>query len=143
MVQGRAARSALVARLKKSQGVLLGTDSFWEGIDLPGLALTKVIITKLPFRQVRDPIFEARCAALEASGKSSFKELSLPLALLKFKQGAGRLIRHKDDYGMLIVTDNRIRSKGYGRRFLSLVDSYPTWDLKPEQLRQALRGEAD
>ena len=139
LVQGRAARSDLVDRLKKTQGVLLGTDSFWEGIDLPGLALTKVIITKLPFRQVGDPIFEARCAALDKSGTSSFNKYSLPIALLKFKQGAGRLIRHKTDHGVLIVADNRVRSKGYGRRFLDLVGDYPVWDLTPEQVAHALR----
>ncbi len=138
LVQGRAARSFLVDQLKKTRGVLLGTDSFWEGIDLPGDALSKLIIAKLPFRQVGDPIFEARCAALEADGKSSFKEYSLPLALLKFKQGAGRLIRHKDDSGVLIVADNRIRSKYYGRKFLGLVDGYPLTHAPADELFRLL-----
>ena len=139
LVQGRASRSFLVERLKKSHGVLFGTDSFWEGIDLPGDALTKLIITKLPFRQMGDPIFEARCASLESQGRSSFNELSLPLALLKFKQGVGRLIRHKTDQGVLIVADNRIRTKGYGQRFLTMVNRYPVWDLTPEQVARAFR----
>ncbi len=140
LVQGRAARSYLIQRMKQTQGVLLGTDSFWEGVDLPGAALTKVIITKLPFRQVGDPIFEARCAAMEAEGRSSFKDYSLPLALLKFKQGAGRLIRSKGDRGVLIVADNRIHTKGYGKQFLSLVDSYPLWKMTPEELSMSLGG---
>ena len=139
LVQGRASRSQLVERMKKTQGVLLGTDSFWEGVDLPGKALTKVIITKLPFRQMGDPIFEARCAAIDASGRSSFKEYSLPIAMLKFKQGAGRLIRHKLDEGVLIVADNRIRAKSYGSRFLSLLKTYPIWDLPSGDLPEALQ----
>jgi len=141
LVQGRAPRSYLVDRLKKTRGVLLGTDSFWEGIDLPGDALTKLIVTKLPFRQVGDPVFEARCAALEAEGKSSFKEYSLPLAMLKFKQGVGRLIRKKDDWGVLIIADNRIRTKFYGRRFLRLVDRYPLFEATMDELASALEQE--
>ncbi|MDJ0836808.1 MAG: helicase C-terminal domain-containing protein [Acidobacteriota bacterium] len=138
LVQGRAPRSQLTAQLKRTHGVLLGTDSYWEGVDLPGEALTKVIITKLPFRQMGDPIFEARCTAIDRNGGSSFKSYSLPLALLKFKQGAGRLIRNKNDRGTLIVADNRIRTKAYGRRFLSLVDTYPVWELTSEEVARAL-----
>jgi ATP-dependent DNA helicase DinG len=143
LVQGTASRGDLVARLKQSHGVLLGTDSFWEGIDLPGEALTKVIIAKLPFRQIGDPIFAARCTAIEATGGSSFQKLSLPIALLKFKQGAGRLIRHRSDRGVLIVADNRVRQKGYGRKFLALVNTYPQWELDPQQVARALREEEE
>jgi len=139
LVQGRAPRSQLVAQQLRSRGVLLGTDSFWEGVDLPGEALTKLIITKLPFRQVGDPIFEARCAAIDRGGGSSFAALSLPLAMLKLKQGAGRLIRTRTDRGVLIVTDNRIRSKGYGKRFLSLLKGYPLVDLNGDEVAEALR----
>jgi len=134
LVQGRAHRHFLAKRLAESHGVLLGTDSFWEGIDLPGLALTKVIIAKLPFRQMGDPIFEARCQAIEETGRSSFNSLSLPLARLKFKQGAGRLIRHRKDTGILVLADNRIRQKGYGRRFLALLDNYPILDIEKAEL---------
>ncbi len=134
LMQGTAQRSHLVKRLKETHGVLLGTDSFWEGIDLPGAALTKVIIAKLPFRQIRDPLFEARCQKLESEGKSSFKDYSLPLALLKFKQGAGRLIRSKQDKGILVVADSRIIEKGYGKRFLRLVDEFPMWECTQAQL---------
>lgn len=140
MIQGRASRSYLLHRMKQTHGVLLGTDSFWEGIDLPGAALTKLIITKLPFRQIGDPIFEARCTALDANGRSSFKEYSLPLALLKFKQGAGRLIRNKRDKGFLIVTDNRISGKSYGKKFLNLVDTYPLWKLDTREVTAMLKS---
>lgn len=138
LVQGRDQRTRLVARMKQTQGVLLGTDSFWEGVDLPGLALTKVIVTKLPFRQIGDPIFEARCTQIDTKGGSSFKELSLPLALLKFKQGAGRLIRKAEDRGYLIVADNRVRTKAYGRKFLTLVDNYPSWETNLQHLEHML-----
>jgi ATP-dependent DNA helicase DinG len=143
-VQGRAPRSHLVADMKKAPGVLLGTDSFWEGVDLPGMALTKVIMAKLPFRQVGDPIFEARCKAIENGGKSSFSELSMPLALLKFMQGIGRLIRNKSDRGVLVVADNRIRTKGYGSRFLNLAKGYPVEECTPPELIRRLNsmGEA-
>ena len=140
MVQGREQRGFLLQRLKETQGVLFGTDSFWEGVDLPGEALTKVIITKLPFRQMGDPIFEARCTAIDSEGRSSFKEYSLPLALLKFKQGAGRLIRTRDDRGVLIVADNRVRAKFYGRRFLKLVENYPLIQLSQGQIQEQLTG---
>ena len=137
LVQGRGHRHFLAKRLTASQGVLLGTDSFWEGIDLPGLALTKVIIAKLPFRQLGDPIFEARCQAIEETGRSSFNSLSLPIARLKFKQGAGRLIRHRTDTGVLVLADNRIRQKSYGSRFLSLLEDYPVLDIeRADLLRQ-------
>ncbi len=138
LVQGTDQRTRLLERMKQNRGVLLGTDSFWEGVDLPGDALTKVIISKLPFRQMGDPIFEARCAQIDARGGSSFNEYSLPLALLKFKQGAGRLIRTIEDRGYLIVCDNRIRNKAYGRRFLNLVDTYPAWNVPLKELRNAL-----
>lgn len=138
LVQGTDQRTRLIERMKQNQGVLLGTDSFWEGIDLPGDALTKVIIAKLPFRQLGDPIFEARCAQIDGRGGSSFNEYSLPLALLKFKQGAGRLIRTIDDRGYLIVCDNRIRNKAYGRRFLNLVGTYPAWTVPMKELSNAL-----
>lgn len=125
LVQGSEQRSSLLHRLVSTSGVLLGTDSFWEGVDLRGDALTQLIITKLPFPQMTDPIFQARCHAMEKEGISSFQHYSLPLALLKFKQGAGRLIRSRTDHGILWVTDRRILDKSYGRRFLSQIEAYP------------------
>lgn len=139
MVQGWDQRSALIKRMKETQGVLLGTDSFWEGVDLPGMTLTKVVIAKLPFRQVADPVFEARCTDLENQGHSSFRELSLPLAMLKFKQGIGRLIRSRKDKGVLIVADNRIQEKPYGKKFLKLVDMFPVVQINQKELETEVR----
>jgi ATP-dependent DNA helicase DinG len=125
LVQGRDPRPALLHRFLSTQGVLFGTDTFWEGIDLRGTALTKLLITKLPFRQMGDPVFVARSRKIKASGGSDFKDYSLPLALLKFKQGAGRLIRSKTDQGIIVVTDSRIISKFYGKKFFDMAPEFP------------------
>jgi ATP-dependent DNA helicase DinG len=121
LVQGKMHRSHLIQRLKETHGVLLGTDSFWEGIDLPGTSLTKLVICKLPFPQMGEPVFQARSHQLDRSGKSSFLHLSLPLAMLKFKQGVGRLIRSRADRGIILVTDGRLQEKAYGRKFLQVI----------------------
>lgn len=121
LVQGQMQRSHLVQRLKETHGVLLGTDSFWEGIDLPGASLTKLVICKLPFPQMGEPVFQARSHQLDSTGKSSFLHLSLPMALLKFKQGVGRLIRSRADRGIILVTDGRLLEKAYGRKFLQVI----------------------
>ncbi len=127
LVQGHEQRSVLLNRLKQGMGVLLGTDSFWEGVDLPGLALSKLVLTKLPFPQVNDPIFAARSEAIRLGGSHPFASYALPLALLKFKQGAGRLIRSRVDEGILFVTDRRILHKSYGGRFLRQLEQYPLY----------------
>jgi len=124
-VQGRDPRATLIERFRSTQGVLIGTDTFWEGIDLRGRLLTKLLITKLPFRQLGDPVFEARSRKIKAEGGNDFKDYSLPLALLKFKQGAGRLIRSKTDKGLIVIADNRISSKYYGRKFLEMAPEFP------------------
>ncbi|PIE90030.1 MAG: hypothetical protein CR997_07855 [Acidobacteria bacterium] len=124
-VQGRDQRSALVERLVSTRGVLFGTDTYWEGIDLKGDSLTKLIVTKLPFRQIRDPVFEARSVRIKNQGGNDFKEYALPLALLKFKQGVGRLVRSQTDTGVVIVADNRIVHKYYGKKFLDMAAEFP------------------
>lgn len=101
--------------------VLMGTHSFWEGVDVPGESLSCVIVARLPFGVFTDPVMEARCEALEASGKSAFRHYSLPQAVIRFRQGFGRLIRHRQDRGVVIVTDKRILSKSYGHWFRSSV----------------------
>lgn len=131
LVQGREQRSILIHRMKQAMGVLLGTDSFWEGVDLPGLALSKLVVTKLPFTQINDPIFAARSEAVRRRGGQPFPDYALPLALLKFKQGAGRLIRHRTDQGLLFVTDRRILEKSYGARFIKQVEQYPLFRRWP------------
>ena len=102
--------------------VLFATDSFWEGVDAPGDTLKLVVLCRLPFRVPTDPVHIARMEALEQRGLNPFFELALPEAAMRLKQGFGRLMRHHEDRGAVIVTDNRIVKKRYGRAFL---DSLP------------------
>lgn len=99
--------------------VLLGTDSFWEGVDVAGEALSTVIITKLPFKVPTEPIAAARSEQLRQSGSNPFLEYFLPQAVLKFRQGCGRLIRTKTDRGMILICDKRIMERNYGKFLLS------------------------
>ena len=100
------------------ESVLLGTQSFWEGVDVPGESLSCLTLTKLPFQVYTDPIITARCEAVEAAGRSSFTEFSVPSAVIRFKQGFGRLIRSRTDRGVVVVLDKRIITKRYGSYFL-------------------------
>lgn len=112
-------RSKMIERFRRSKrGVLFGTDSFWQGVDVPGPALRNVIITRLPFPVPSQPLTEARLEAIALTGENPFSEYSIPLAILKLKQGFGRLIRSKDDQGMAVILDPRIKTRTYGRRFL-------------------------
>jgi len=121
--QGGDDRSRLLKEfLSDKTSCLFATDSFWEGVDAPGDTLRMVIICRLPFRTPGDPVFEARCEAVEKDGGSSFMQLSLPHAVMKFKQGFGRLMRRSADHGVVVVLDGRILKKAYGRLFL---DSLP------------------
>jgi ATP-dependent DNA helicase DinG len=103
---------------ESGKGVLLGSASFWEGVDVIGDALSLVVIDKLPFAAPDDPVMEARSNALRKSGGNPFTQLYLPQAVISLKQGAGRLIRDVSDRGALVVCDPRIRTKSYGRVFL-------------------------
>jgi ATP-dependent DNA helicase DinG len=122
MKQGDDDRRALLAAFiaDKTSG-LFATDSFWEGIDAPGDTLRLVVLCRLPFKSPNDPVFEARCEAIEERGLSSFAALSLPEAVMKFRQGFGRLMRHSDDRGVVAVLDGRLLHKSYGAAFLSAL----------------------
>jgi ATP-dependent DNA helicase DinG len=116
-------RTELTRRMRAAgNAVLLGTDSFWTGIDVPGDALAQVIITRLPFDPPDHPVTEARCDHLREEGGNPFQELTLPDALMKFRQGVGRLIRAASDRGVITLLDARVLAKTYGRLFL---DSLP------------------
>ncbi|MCZ6864687.1 MAG: DEAD/DEAH box helicase family protein [Candidatus Dadabacteria bacterium] len=129
--QGAFPRGKLLDKFRiEDNSVLFATDSFWEGVDVPGDALKLVVITRLPFRVPTEPIIEARVEYMENQGLNSFTDYSVPVAVLKFKQGFGRLIRTKTDKGAVLVLDKRLISKFYGKFFLNslpdctrLVDS--------------------
>ena len=111
--------------------VLFGTNSFWEGVDVPGDALSAVIVVRLPFSSPEDPLFKAKAIRLQRQGLNSFYKLSLPEAIIRFKQGFGRLIRSSNDKGAFIVLDRRIETKSYGEDFLKAL---PNVNVKHVQL---------
>jgi len=120
--------------------VLLGTDSFWEGVDVPGESLSCLVITKLPFAVHTAPVVQARCEEVQARGFSSFRHYSLPSAVIRFKQGAGRLIRTKSDRGVVVVLDRRVLTRNYGSSFLrSLPTGYRT-AANPRHLSDMIRA---
>ena len=131
LVQGTAPRSALLREFKATpHSVLFATSSFWQGVDVVGEALSCVIIDKLPFASPGDPITSARIEAINADGGNAFADYQIPLAILALLQGLGRLIRHRTDRGVLAILDPRLKSMGYGRRFLASLPPAPvTHDL--------------
>jgi ATP-dependent DNA helicase DinG len=132
LVQGTGSRSELLARFRSlGNAVLLGSQSFWEGVDVRGEALSVVVIDKLPFAPPDDPVLSARIEALRAQGGNPFTALQLPQAILQLKQGAGRLIRDESDRGVLMLCDPRLYSRPYGRLIrASLPPMRPTRDLQ-------------
>jgi ATP-dependent DNA helicase DinG len=114
----------------RPNAVLLATSSFWQGVDVIGEQLSCVIIDKLPFASPGDPITAARIEAITEEGRDAFQDYQVPLAILALLQGLGRLIRHRDDRGVLAILDPRLKSMGYGRRFLESLPPAPmTHDL--------------
>jgi ATP-dependent DNA helicase DinG len=123
-VQGQAPKALLLERFRRERdAVLIATMSFWEGVDVPGEALALVVIDRIPFAVPTDPVIKARSEALERSGRSSFRHYSLPKAAITLKQGFGRLLRGRDDRGVVAILDRRLSDKAYGSR---LIDSLPS-----------------
>lgn len=141
-------RSSIIATMqRKRKTVVLGASSFWEGVDVPGAHLRTVVIAKLPFAPPTMPVESARSERLEAQGKSAFAKLSLPHAILRFRQGAGRLIRSGRDHGAIVILDNRLLNKNYGRQFIGSLPEQPliTADMAEicSQLNTWLKEKAD
>jgi ATP-dependent DNA helicase DinG len=126
LVQGTAPRSRLLRQFRETpHSVLLATSSFWQGVDVVGDRLSCVIIDKLPFASPADPITGARIEAIRARGGEPFEDYQVPLAILTLQQGLGRLIRHRRDRGVLAILDPRLRTKGYGKRFVASLPPAP------------------
>ncbi|MFM8301869.1 MAG: helicase C-terminal domain-containing protein [Gemmatimonadota bacterium] len=119
LVHGESPRDDLLRRFREhGDAVLVGTASFWEGVDVPGRALRGLVLAKIPFRVPTEPMTAAQCEAIEAEGGDSFAEYMIPHAALRLKQGFGRLIRTATDHGVVVICDPRVVTKGYGRRLL-------------------------
>jgi ATP-dependent DNA helicase DinG len=141
IVQGEGSKAALVERFKQTpNALLLGTTSFWHGVDVPGDALSLVVVDKLPFDVPNDPLVAARIERIRDSGGNPFMEYQVPLAVLELKQGLGRLLRRETDRGILAVMDPRLISRRYGKIFLRSLPPYPVV-RSVEQARAFFLGE--
>ena len=129
-------RDQLLRRFRQMPppAVLLGLESFWEGVDLPGKELELLIVARLPFPHPGDPVLEAEAARIKAQGKSDFQELFLPMAVLKLRQGLGRLVRTPEDRGVILIADRRLSSRSYKKVFLSSFPLAPRFLESPEEL---------
>lgn len=141
LMQGAEFSRTELAQHMRSLGnaVLFGTDSFWTGVDVPGDALGQVIITRLPFDPPTHPITEARCDHIRDNGGSPFNELTLPDALIKFRQGVGRLIRRATDRGLITILDSRLLAKSYGRLFVASLPKADFTILTRETRKEEFR----
>jgi ATP-dependent DNA helicase DinG len=130
MIQGKGGgKSRLLEQFKMTpNAVLFATASFWQGVDVKGEALSAVIIDKLPFQVPSDPLVAARSARIQRQGGNAFSEYQVPNAILRLKQGLGRLIRSTTDRGILAVLDNRLSTKSYGRLFMASLPDYQVTD---------------
>ena len=131
-IQGQAPRSEILKQFRDTKhAVLLGTNSFWEGVDVKGEALSSVIIDKLPFASPDDPVLQARLEHFKKNGSNPFMEHQVPQAAITLKQGVGRLIRDVSDRGICTICDKRIVKKAYGKRILEALPPMPlTHDIE-------------
>ena len=135
LVQGEGARTDLLERFREAgDAVLLGTGSFWQGVDVRGSALRMVVIDKLPFASPGDPLIRARIDSIRSEGGDPFNQFQLPQAALALKQGVGRLIRDFDDRGLVVLCDPRLRTRSYGRVFLGSLPPMPLLEDSQEAL---------
>jgi ATP-dependent DNA helicase DinG len=126
LAQGDGSRSDMLVRFRDlGNAVLVGSHSFWEGVDVRGQALSLVVIDKLPFAPPDDPVLAARIESINREGRSAFLEYQLPEAVITLKQGAGRLIRDEADRGVLMICDPRLLTRGYGKRVLASLPPMP------------------
>jgi ATP-dependent DNA helicase DinG len=125
LIQGERPKTRLLQAFRDEPSVLFATQSFWEGVDVPGDALSLVVIDRLPFAPPNDPVVAARVKALELDGRNGFGELQVPAAALALRQGFGRLIRTRDDRGIVAVLDRRLVTRSYGRAFLATLPRSP------------------
>jgi ATP-dependent DNA helicase DinG len=136
LVQGEGPREKLLREFREhGDAVLLGTASFWEGVDVKGSALRLVVIEKLPFASPDDPLTKARIAYLQRKGENAFRDYQLPEAVLALKQGVGRLIRSETDRGMIVIADPRLLTKGYGRSFRASLPEMPITQERDDATR--------
>ncbi len=136
LVQGDAPRERLLERFRaETDSVLIATSTFWQGVDVPGEALSLLVIDKLPFGAPGDPLVEARCERIERDGGDWFREYSLPTAVLQLRQGFGRLIRGHGDRGVVAILDPRLRTRAYGRTFLAALPPCPVVEERDEVAR--------
>ncbi len=139
LCQGKSARSRLLEQFRREPtSVLFATHSFWEGVDVAGDALQCVILARLPFRVPSEPILEARAEAIAQAGGNAFMQYSVPQAVIKLRQGFGRLIRRRTDRGVVVILDNRVVTKYYGRTFLASLPNAPLVRGKADEVWRRL-----
>jgi ATP-dependent DNA helicase DinG len=140
LVQGEAGRHQLISSFRDdTPSVLFGTDSFWEGVDVRGPSLSHVVIVRLPFRVPTEPLVQAKIESIASEGRDPFLQLSLPEAVIRFRQGFGRLIRSREDTGAVTVLDSRLAQRGYGRAFIESIPECSTVMGTVHEIEDAVR----